>query len=88
MNGLHFFFGVGAFLSPILVAQAILRTGDITWGFWGLALLILPLFVWVLRLPAPRAAYHDRSPERTPAGARGAGGAGGPVLLPVRRGRG
>jgi len=38
MNALHFFFGVGAFVSPIIVAQAILMTGDITWAYWVLAL--------------------------------------------------
>jgi FHS family Na+ dependent glucose MFS transporter 1 len=53
MNGLHFFFGVGAFLSPIIVAQAILISGSITWAYWLLALLALPLAVWFWRLPSP-----------------------------------
>jgi FHS family Na+ dependent glucose MFS transporter 1 len=53
MNGLHFFFGLGAFLSPIVIAQAVLMSGDIIWAYWALALLTLPAFVWLLRLPSP-----------------------------------
>jgi FHS family Na+ dependent glucose MFS transporter 1 len=55
MNGLHFFFGAGAFLSPIIVAQAMSISGDITWAYWALALLALPVIVWLLRLPSPKA---------------------------------
>ena len=54
MNGLHFFFGFGAFLAPIILAQAILQDGGIRWGFWGMALLMLPVAFWLLRLPSPR----------------------------------
>jgi len=55
MNGLHFFFGVGAFLSPIIIAQAVLLSGDITWAYWVLALLIAPVALRVLPLPNPPA---------------------------------
>ena len=53
MNGLHFFWGVGAFLSPIIVAQAVLVSGDITWAYWMLAVLMLPAVIGLLRLPSP-----------------------------------
>jgi FHS family Na+ dependent glucose MFS transporter 1 len=53
MNGLHFFFGVGAFLSPIIVAQAVLLTGSITWAYWFLALMALPVAFWFWQLPSP-----------------------------------
>ena len=53
MNALHFFFGVGAFLAPLIVAQALLINGNITWAYWILALLILPVTFWILRLPSP-----------------------------------
>jgi FHS family Na+ dependent glucose MFS transporter 1 len=53
LNALHFFFGVGSFLAPILVAQVLLWQGDIQWAYWGVALLIAPLFLWFLRLPNP-----------------------------------
>jgi len=55
MNGLHFFFGAGAFLSPIIIAQVVLLSGDITWAYRVLAVLILPVVVWLLRLPSPKA---------------------------------
>jgi FHS family Na+ dependent glucose MFS transporter 1 len=53
MNGLHFFFGLGAFISPIIIAQTVLISGDITWAYWALALLILPTILWLVRLPSP-----------------------------------
>jgi FHS family Na+ dependent glucose MFS transporter 1 len=53
MNGLHFFFGLGSFLSPIIVAQAVLISGDITWAYWVLALLIVPVAIWLLRMDSP-----------------------------------
>jgi FHS family Na+ dependent glucose MFS transporter 1 len=54
MNGLHFFFGLGAFLSPVVVAQAILWGGDIRWAYWCLAMLMLPAALWVMRWPSPQ----------------------------------
>jgi FHS family Na+ dependent glucose MFS transporter 1 len=53
MNGLHFFFGLGATLSPFIIAQAMLLSGDITWAYWTLAVLMLPAAVWLLRLRSP-----------------------------------
>jgi FHS family Na+ dependent glucose MFS transporter 1 len=37
MNGLHFFFGLGAFLSPFLVAQVVNMEGGYRWAFWALS---------------------------------------------------
>jgi MFS transporter, FHS family, Na+ dependent glucose transporter 1 len=54
MNALHFCFGVGAFLAPIIIAQAILLGGGMRWGYWALALLMLPPLFWLLRTPSPR----------------------------------
>ncbi|NJN83631.1 MAG: MFS transporter [Caldilineaceae bacterium] len=53
MNGLHFFFGVGAFVAPIIVAQMVLLSGGITAAYWVLALLIFPISLWLMRLPSP-----------------------------------
>jgi len=63
MNGLHFFFRVGAFISPIIIAQLVLATGDITWAYWVLALLIAPLILVVLRLPSPKALPASSHPS-------------------------
>ncbi len=54
MNGLHFFFGVGAFLAPILVALAI-SAGSVQSAYWLLALIILPVALVLTRLPSPAA---------------------------------
>ncbi len=53
MNGLHFFFGIGALITPLIVAQSIVLSGDINWAFWVLALLTLPGTAWLARLPSP-----------------------------------
>jgi len=53
MNALHFFFGAGAFVAPIIIAQAVKTSGDIYRAYWLLALLILPISLWILRLPSP-----------------------------------
>ncbi len=53
MNALHFFFGVGTFLAPVLVAQSVLRSGGIAWGFWVIAGGILSVALWVLTIPSP-----------------------------------
>jgi FHS family Na+ dependent glucose MFS transporter 1 len=55
MNGLHFFFGLGAFLSPIVIAQVLAYNGEVRWGFWILAFLVLPALFWIWRLPSPPA---------------------------------
>ena len=53
MNALHFFYGTGAALSPLIVAQAILWTHDIQWAYWTLSILLVPAAVGLLRLPSP-----------------------------------
>jgi FHS family Na+ dependent glucose MFS transporter 1 len=53
MNGLHAFFGVGAFIAPLIVAQVISVTGDIHWVYWFFAITALPLAVWIWSLPSP-----------------------------------
>lgn len=58
MNALHFFFGLGAFFSPILVGQAIQWSGDITWAYWLLTLGLLPVLLWFFRLPSPSLHHH------------------------------
>ena len=63
MNGLHFFFGIGAFISPILVSQAILISGDINWAYWMLAIFILPAAFWLLRLPSPEVQASARDKQ-------------------------
>ena len=63
MNGLHFFYGIGAFMSPLIIAWVILVSGDITWGYWILALLVIPVALWVIRLPSPERVRKDEDSQ-------------------------
>jgi len=53
MNGLHFFFGVGAFLSPIIAGWSVDLSGDINWTYWVPAMAALPVGLWLLSLSSP-----------------------------------
>lgn len=54
MNALHFFFGLGAFLSPIIVAFVMQwADGAITWPFWAIAALFLPGLLGLAFIPSP-----------------------------------
>jgi FHS family Na+ dependent glucose MFS transporter 1 len=61
MNGLHFFFGLGASIAPLILAWILSATGNIQWVFWLFALLSLPLALWFWRLPEP--APHTEAGE-------------------------
>lgn len=53
MNALHFFFGLGAFVSPIIVAQAVASVGGLRTAYWVLAVLMLPVAAVIGRIPSP-----------------------------------
>lgn len=54
MNALHFFFGVGAFLAPLILSTVLrLSGGAITWPYWSLALLFIPGMIGLFLLPSP-----------------------------------
>lgn len=63
MNGLHAFFGVGAFISPLITAQVISLTDDVYWVYWVFALITFPLALWIWNLPSPASrevpAHHE-----------------------------
>jgi fucose permease len=63
MNGLHFIWGVGALLSPLVIARAIGLTGGLVGAFWVLAALMLPGVIGLLRLASPN---HERAAEDGP----------------------
>ena len=62
MNGLHFFFGVGSFIAPLLLARVLIQTGDIHWLFWTVAIACLPLAIWYWFLSEP--STHTEAQER------------------------
>jgi MFS transporter, FHS family, Na+ dependent glucose transporter 1 len=53
MNGLHFFYGVGAFLAPLIFARVVLAANEIRWAYWFFSLLTLPVAAWLWLLPSP-----------------------------------
>ena len=55
MNTLHFFFGVGAFISPLVIAQALRYTDDVRGAYWILAALALLASFQLFRHPSPVA---------------------------------
>jgi FHS family Na+ dependent glucose MFS transporter 1 len=62
LNGLHFFFGLGASLAPILVAQVIGVAGGYRWAYWTLAALATLVSLRLLTLSGnPRPAHHRDS---------------------------
>jgi fucose permease len=63
MNALHFFFGVGSLISPLILAQAVQASGGIGWGYWAVALLVLPVAALLLYLPSPKAQVATSTPE-------------------------
>lgn len=53
MNGLHFVFGIGALITPLLIARALSHYGSIDWAYRWFALLMLPVALFIWRLPSP-----------------------------------
>ena len=71
MNALHLSFGVGAFLGPLIINGFDAATGNAVATYWLFAALMVPVALWLTRLPSPDA----------PAAAPGSV-AGGAVLRP------
>lgn len=67
MNALHFSFGLGAFLAPLIIGQVLGLTNNITWAYWILGLLMIPVALWLLRLPSPALGHHHEEEGRPPA---------------------
>lgn len=62
MNGLHFTFGIGALLSPVIVAQAISLSGSYRWAYWALGLIMIPIAAWIIRVPSPQFHKDESRP--------------------------
>jgi FHS family Na+ dependent glucose MFS transporter 1 len=53
MNALHLFWGIGAFLAPLLIAQVDVTTGRALWSYWLFAVAMVPVAIWLLWVPSP-----------------------------------
>jgi FHS family Na+ dependent glucose MFS transporter 1 len=70
MNGLHFFFGLGSFIAPLLIAQSLRINENLNLAFWIMAVVILVPVLFLLRFPAPTLENSPRQntalAEKTP----------------------
>lgn len=53
MNALHFFYGVGGLVSPLIVARTLDIKGNTGFSYFVFAVLILPSAAFLLALPSP-----------------------------------
>lgn len=60
MNAMHSFFGIGALVAPIVVAQTGLFNHPASRSYFVFALLILPLAAYTFRLPSPVAPVAQK----------------------------
>ena len=66
LNGMHFCFGVGALLSPILIHNMIKITdGGLSWPFWALAIGFIPGILSLLLLEAPQNPEEELAPANS-----------------------
>lgn len=70
MNALHSFFGVGALLAPLVVAQTVLFKLPATDSYFVLALLLLPVAAFMLRMRGPVTATPEKHAEPAKANRR------------------
>jgi len=62
MNALHLSFGIGAFLCPLIVDRFAVGGGDSTRAFWLFAALMIPVALWLLRMPSPDSPTETAAP--------------------------
>jgi FHS family Na+ dependent glucose MFS transporter 1 len=65
MNALHLAFGLGAFISPLLIDRVVVATGGIRGAYWTLAALVIPVVVWLARVPSPSRPEADKKREES-----------------------
>jgi FHS family Na+ dependent glucose MFS transporter 1 len=65
LNLLHFFFGTGGLLAPVVVAQSLLVNGDIATAYRAIAAFVLPVAIWTACIESPGivAAPDDSRPR-------------------------
>lgn len=67
MVGLHFFYGFGAFIAPMIVGLSMRVTTEIGWPYWILAVLCIPIMLFIFIIPstklgeAPEAQFEGAS---------------------------
>lgn len=62
VSALHFCFGLGNMLTPLLIMLALAVTGQFQWAFWIVASCLLMVIVPIARFPSPGKPYADTTP--------------------------
>lgn len=70
MNAMHSFFGLGALIAPLIVAQTVLFKLPATHSYFVLALLLLPVAAFTLRSPGPVSTASEKHDEPARANTR------------------
>ncbi len=63
MNGLQFFFGVGAFVSPLFVAQVMGTSTSFHWVYWGIGIFALLAGIRMLTLKNSPSPVHAQEQD-------------------------
>ena len=66
LNGAHFFFGVGALTSPIIVAQFLTAGYEFGAAYRFVAVLILPAILLFLLVPSPAVKSDEKTENKEP----------------------
>ncbi len=66
MSTLHFAFGLGGFLAPMLVAQVVDRADSLQITYWSLALMTIPVALVTFLSPSPALHPHRHSDSAAP----------------------
>ena len=57
MNALHFFYGVGGLISPLIISRTLAIANSTAAAYFVLAVIILPAAALLLRLPSPQSQH-------------------------------
>jgi len=55
MVGLHFFYGFGAFIAPMIVGLSMRVSPEIGWPYWILTIICIPIMLFIFLIPSTKA---------------------------------
>lgn len=64
MNALHFSFGLGAFIAPLIIANLMQFNDALRWTYWLLAILFIPSIIGFIYLPSPEPVITIKSDQK------------------------
>lgn len=64
MNALHFFYGIGAVMSPLIIVLIAKYSDSVALIYWVIAVVLLIPAVWINRLPSPKGRVSTEENHR------------------------